>query len=229
VVDWQALVERERLRYEDGLARSARGSSNDLAVESDADARQKQVVRTANAALGAGLGLLMAGDENEARRWLLRAAGLYRKSYDEAPPGSWGRLLGALKMRLLAGDDEGSMSDARWALAQGPAAAESPIGRYAAVLALLVLGEDEQAEAIASGLRSEHAERFPRDVADALAGICARDADLYEDGLARTLRSFETRDAYLEDVPIADTVLVLERLAARRGLAVHPTSSLLPA
>ena len=42
------------------------------------------------------------------------------------------------------------------------------------------------------------------------------------------VRSFEERDAYLEDIPVADTVLVLELLAADRGLAVGLRSPLLP-
>lgn len=47
----------------------------------------------------------------------------------------------------------------------------------------------------------------------------------------RVLQSFETRDAYLEDVPVADTVLVLQALARRRGLAaeLRLRSTLLPA
>jgi hypothetical protein len=43
------------------------------------------------------------------------------------------------------------------------------------------------------------------------------------------LASFEERDAYLEDIPVADTVVVLEALAARRGLAAGLRSALLPA
>jgi hypothetical protein len=43
------------------------------------------------------------------------------------------------------------------------------------------------------------------------------------------LRSFEARDAFLEDVPVADTVLVLDALALERGLDLQPLSSpLLP-
>jgi hypothetical protein len=43
------------------------------------------------------------------------------------------------------------------------------------------------------------------------------------------LESFETREAFLEDLPAADTVLVLQALAERRGL-VPPEleSELLP-
>ena len=42
------------------------------------------------------------------------------------------------------------------------------------------------------------------------------------------LASFETRTEYLEDIPVADTVLVLQELAAPRGLAVELESALLP-
>ena len=42
------------------------------------------------------------------------------------------------------------------------------------------------------------------------------------------LSSFETRDEYLEDVPVADTVLVLQALAGLRGVAAELDSPLLP-
>ncbi len=43
------------------------------------------------------------------------------------------------------------------------------------------------------------------------------------------LASFESRDEYLEDLPAADTVLVLQALAQRRGLATPALESeLLP-
>jgi hypothetical protein len=42
------------------------------------------------------------------------------------------------------------------------------------------------------------------------------------------LESFETREAYLEDVPVADTVLVLQALAARRNMEAELESPLLP-
>jgi hypothetical protein len=131
-------------------------------------------------------------------------------------------------MRLLAGERGPVAADARWALDQGPERAGSPIGRYAAVLALLALGDDGGALPLARALRHEPEERFPRAVADALEGIAGRDAAVYEDGLVRTLRSFEARGTYLEDVPVADTVLVLEALAAPRGLAARLSSPLLP-
>ena len=42
------------------------------------------------------------------------------------------------------------------------------------------------------------------------------------------LESFEPRDEYLEDMPVADTVIVLQSLASRRGLAAELSSTLLP-
>jgi hypothetical protein len=170
----------------------------------------------------------MAERRSEAVSWFNLAADRYRESYATAPPGSWGRPIGAVKARLLAGGIDGAGNDARWTLEQSPEASESPIGHYAATLAVLVLGRDTEAAVFADRLIRAGDERFPHDVATALEGLASADSARYEDGLRRTLRSFETRDEYLEDIPVADTVLVLEALAEPRGLAVHPTSVLLP-
>ena len=58
--------------------------------------------------------------------------------------------------------------------------------------------------------------------------VAAEDALGYVEAVESVLESFETRDEYLEDVPVADTVLVLQALAARRGLAAELESPLLP-
>ena len=105
--------------------------------------------------------------------------------------------------------------------------AESPIGRYAASLALLVLGQDDEALVQAASIQGR--DDFPADVADALAALALRDADAYEPAVRSVLRSFETREEYLEDIPVADTVIVLQALADRRAMAVELSSSLLPA
>jgi hypothetical protein len=217
-VDWDAHAEREEERYRDGLER----------MPDDPDGRQKQLVRIAMAAGGAGLARLMQGRRGEAAGWFARSAERYRESFDHAPPESWGRLIGAVKSRLLAGDWDGAAEDARWALEQGPGEAASPIGRYGAALAALVLGEDERAGALAGGLQGEPEEAFPGAVADAVVALAAGEAQAYAAAVARVLESFESRDAYLEDIPVADTVLVLEALAERRGLATRPVSPLLP-
>ena len=217
--DWQAHFEREQARYRDGEAR--------LPEAADADARQRQLTRLGNAAAGAGLALLMQGRGDEAREWFDLAARRYRESFADAPAGSWGRPIGALKARVLAGDWSGAEDEARWALDVGAAESESPIGRYAACLALLVLGEDTDARPLASSLRER--DDFPPAVADALAMLAAGSDRLgYIDAVERVLESFEERDEYLEDIPVADTVLVLQALAARRELAAELESPLLP-
>jgi hypothetical protein len=216
---WEEHFERERARYEDGEAR--------LPDASDADDRQRQLTRMGNAAGGAGLSLLMQGRRDDAAVWLARAAHRYRESFADAPPGSWGRPIGAIKARILAADWPAAEDEARWALEAGAAEAESPIGSYAAVLALLVLGEDRKARVLADSIRLR--DDFPHDVADALAAIAAPDPILYVEAVENVLRSFETRDEYLEDIPVADTVIVLQALADRRGLATELSSPLLPA
>jgi hypothetical protein len=218
VEDWAAHADREVGRYRDGEAR--------LPDAADPDARQKQLTRMGNAAGGAGLSLLMEGRRDEAAGWFRQAAERYRESFVDAPPGSWGRPIGAMKSLLLAGDWAGAEEAARWALDAGAAEAESAIGRYAACLALLILGRDEETRPLAGLLRGR--ESFPDDVADALATISAADRLGYVYAIESVLESFETRDEYLEDIPVADTVLVLQALAERRGIAAELSSPLLP-
>jgi tetratricopeptide (TPR) repeat protein len=219
VENWNAQAEREQERYREGEQR--------LPDADDADVRQRQLTRLANAAYGAGLALLMAGRSDEAREWLTRAAERYRESFADAPPASWGRPIGAMKARLLAGDWKAAGDEARFALDAGAAEADSPIGRYAAALACLVLGDDETARLHADAIRTR--EDFPEAVGDALAYLAAgTDRIGYVEAVEDVLESFETRDEYLEDVPVADTVLVLQALAEKRELAVELSSPLLP-
>ena len=216
--DWAAHLEREESRYRDGEAR--------LRDAADADARQRQLTRLGNAAGGAGLALLMSGRSEEAADWFARAAARYRESFADAPPDSWGRPIGAIKSLVLAGDWPAAEDAARWALEAGAAEAQSPIGRYAAALALLVLGRDSEARPHADAIRTR--DDFPGAVGDALAYLAAQDVRGYTEAVEAVLESFETRDEYLEDLPVADTVLVLQTLAARRDLAASLTSRLLP-
>jgi len=168
----------------------------------------------------------MGGNTHAAREWFATAVGRYRESYEHAPPGSWGRPIGMLKAHVLAGDWDGAAGDAEWTLEQGAAGAESPIGLYAACLALLVLGRDEEARVLADGLRTQP--DFASAVGDALAMLAAQDVIGYIEAIEAVLESFETRDEYLEDLPVADTVMVLQELAARRGMRAELTSPLLP-
>jgi hypothetical protein len=220
VEDWNAHAQREEERYRDGEAR--------LPSATDPDARQRQLTRIGNAAYGAGLALLMADHRDPAEEWLARAAERYRESFADAPPGSWGRPIGALKARVLADDWEAAEDEARFALEAGAAESDSPIGRYAAALAFLVLGDDEEARLHADAIRTR--DDFPEAVGDALAYLAAgTDRIGYVEAVESVLESFETRDEHLEDVPVADTVLVLQALAAKRELEADLSSPLLPA
>ena len=202
-VDWRERYERAAERYAAGETR-----------EPD----ERQLVQLANSAWAAGLSLLMAGDREGAAEWLGRSAERYRESWDAGTGAdAWGRPIGALKALLLAGDDATDV--ARWTLetclgARHLDMSVSPIGRYAGALALLVLGRDEEADAIATGLGDE----FPADVADALRALALHDAAGYRRAIASVRRSFESREEFLEDVPVPDTALALDVLAARRGL-----------
>lgn len=203
-VDW-------RERYERAAARYAAGERREL--------DERQLVQLANAAWAAGLSLLMAGDTEEAAVWLRRSAERYRESWDAGASGdAWGRPIAAMKALLIAGQVppcNNLLLAARWALDAGAAAAESPVGRYAGVLALLVLSRDEEAAEVVPTL----SDGFPRDVAAALSALASNDPDSYRDAVDSVRRSFEEREAFLEDVPVPDTALALEALAARRGLA----------
>jgi hypothetical protein len=211
-VDWAALLAREQARYADGEARLA----------------PEQLVRMGNAAYGAGLALLMLGRDGEAGKWLVRAAARWRESREHATPTSWGRPIGSVKALLLAGRGAEAEDASRWALGLGPEGAESPIGRYSAALALLVLARWDDAAREAATLRGR--DDFPGPVADALAAIAAGDAGACAEAVDAVVVSFETREEYLEDAAVADTALVLRELARRRGLDVALRASpVLPA
>ena len=203
-------------RYRDGEER----------LPEDPDERQRQLTRLGNVAWGAGLSALLEGRPDASVEWFDRAAARYRESYDLAPPGSWGRPIAILKARLLAGRD--ARADAQWTLEQDAAESQSPIGRYAAALALLVLERWHDARHVAASIRDR--DDFPPPVADALAAIAAEDVVAYIEAVEEVLLSFETRDEFLEDVRIADTVLVLQLLAAKRDMTAElGVSPLLPA
>jgi hypothetical protein len=168
----------------------------------------------------------MNGNTGSAGEWFAKAVDRYRESFELAPPDSWGRPIAIIKARLLADDWSSAEADARWTLEQGAARANSPIGEYAATLALLVLARDEDARVLADGLRTR--DDFPAAVGDALAFIAAEDPTGYVEAIEAVLESFETRQDFLEDLPVADTVIVLQRLAGRRNMAVELSSPLLP-
>jgi hypothetical protein len=216
MADWDERAARARERYEDGAAR----------LPDDPDERQRQLTRMGNAAWAAGLSFLMLGQTADSAEWLARAADTYRESWADAPAGSWGRPIGAMKSRLIAGDPEGARNDARWALDAGAASSDSPIGRYAAALADLVLDEDAEASALVPTLRD--AESIPPAVVDSLAALADREAAAYDASIRALVADFEAREEFLEDIPVADTVLAFQALAAERGIVAELASPVLP-
>ena len=193
-------------------------------LEQHGELDERSVVRQGNSAYAAALALLMAADVDSAG-WFRQAAATWRESWSGGE--SWGRPIGALKASLLAHDDVAIEELAPWTLSFGTATAESPIGRYAAALALLALGRWPEARHVAESLRD--LDDFPHDVADALAYIAAHDVVGYIEAVDSVVESFETRDEYLEDVAVADTALVLQELATRRGIDYAlPASPVLP-
>jgi hypothetical protein len=170
----------------------------------------------------------MPGERDDAAVWFERAATWWRESWDAgAARDAWGRPIGALKAALIAEDGPRAEELAAWALELGAEQAESVIGRYAAVLALLVLGRSAEARPIAKSLRGR--EDFPHAVADALSAISENDAVSYAEAIESVVASFSTRTDFLEDVAVADTALALACLAARLAIEVPlPASPVLP-
>jgi hypothetical protein len=210
-VDWIPTADEKKARYD--------------ATYGELD--ERAIVRRGNTAYAAGLALLMAGDP-EAAEWLRRAAARWRESWDAGEGReSWGRPIGALKASLLADDDAAVEALARWTLELGTATASSPVGRYAATIALLALGRWPEARHVTESLRER--DDFPHDVADALAFIAANDVVAYVEAVESVVESFETREDFLEDLRVADTALVLQKLARRRGIETDlPASPVLP-
>ena len=216
-MDWQAKLAWAGAEHERRLA---------VAVGPD-EREDLRLASIAGASWAAGLAALMLGRDDEARDRLLRAAGEYETSWRAAPAGSWGRPIAMIRCRLMAGDHEGARAGASAAVADGVLDAPGPIGGYCAALALLALGRDEDAGNVAGRVADEGLQ--PASVADALGTIARADGAAYVAARLAVLRSFEERDAFLEDVRVADTVLVLDALALERGLELPPLPSpLLP-
>ena len=213
-MDWQAKLAWAGAEHERRLA---------AAVGPD-EREDLRLAGIAGASWAAGLAALMLGRGGEARDRLRRAADEYDASWRAAPPGSWGRPIAMIRCRLMAGDHEGARADASAAVAAGVLDAPGPIGGYCAALALLALGRDEDAGVVAARIADG---LEPASVADALGTLARADGAAYVAARLAVLRSFEEREAFLEDVRVADTVLVLDALAAARGLEPPTLSSAL--
>ena len=167
--------------------------------------------------------LLLAGRGDDAQPRLREAADLYRRSWEGAGGRSFGRLIGMLKAAILAGGGSDTASYVRDALGTS---GDSPASWYALALAALVEGDDPLAATAAERMRLG-SEAFAR-TADAIAALAERDGARYGQALGAIVADFEQREEHLTGVAIADTALVLERLAEGRGIAARPESPVLP-
>jgi hypothetical protein len=166
--------------------------------------------------------LLLAGDRDRARPALAEAATLYRRSWEDAPPRSFGRLVGMLKAAVLAGDAGDAAAYVRDAVPDP----DSPASWYAAGIAALVLDDDQLALRAGAEMRSG-SDAFVR-TGNAVEALARRDAAGYARAVEEIVADFERREEHLTGIAIADTALMLERIAARRGIAAEPRSPLLP-
>jgi hypothetical protein len=166
---------------------------------------------------------LLRGDVARSRARFRAAADAYRASWEVAPPRSYGRLVGLLKSSILWGEGGHDAGYVRSALADG---CDSPSSCYALALAAVVQGDDAAALPAIEGMRAGD-ETFGR-TADALAALVEGDRDAYAAAVEAIVADFAAREHHLTGVAFADTAVMLERLAAPRGLAARPASSLMP-
>lgn len=193
----------------------------------DGEREDFRLAGIAGASWAEGLAALMLSERSDAEGLLRRAADEYGTSWDAAPEASWGRPIAAMRCRLMAGDRAGLELDATATLAAGSGAAPGAVAGYATALALLALRRDGEALPVARGLQGR--DDFVPPVADALVALASGDGPGYATASAAVVRSFEEREAFLENTPVADTVLVLDALAVARGIAaVQTTTALLP-
>jgi hypothetical protein len=183
----------------------------------------RQLQAAAVAAEATAQRCLLAGDRAGADTYLRVAEQRYRESWEAAPPGGYGRLVGMLKAAIVR---ENATEAAAYALSELAFGTESPTAAYALALACLAAGDDTAGGSAAAQM-AHGGEAFERTAA-ALGALARRDEDAYAPALRAVLADFEARDVHLTGVPFADTALVLERLAEARGLAQHPASPLLP-
>lgn len=188
-----------------------------------AEGPHKELLQEALAVEARGQRALLDGDAAAGSAALRDAASLYRASWEAAPPASYGRLIGMLKAAVIAGD---AREAAEYARGQIPADADSVPSRYAAAIAALALGDAGAACACAEGMRAG-SPPFAR-AAEAIDALAAGEAERYAAAVRAIVADFEGRPEHLTGVPIADTALMLERLAAPRGLACGIRSALLP-
>lgn len=184
----------------------------------------QELMREAIRLDGAGQQALLRGDVAHARTCFRAAAERYRASWEAAGPGAYGRLIGLLKSSILWGEGGHAAAYVREQLG---GACDSPPACYALALAALVQGDDEAALPAIEGMRAAGSGSFAR-TADALHALVHGDRGAYAAAVTAIVADFAARERHLTGVAFADTAVMLERLAAPRGLAARPASTVMP-
>jgi hypothetical protein len=169
----------------------------------------------------------LAGDRGAADASYADAAGLYRQSWEIAPPRSYGRLVGLLKASVLGGRAAGGAAYARAQLTEEAAGEPSPPAGYVLAVAALVDGDDAAAERFAGAMHGASAAHDR--TAAAIEALARGDEDAFRAALEAIVDDFGARDAHLTGVPIADTAAMLDAIAAARGRGAGLRGPLLPA
>jgi hypothetical protein len=127
---------------------------------------------------------------------------------------------------VLGGRAESAATEVRAALAEDENAAGSPVASYVLAVAALILGDDEAVAPLAD-VMDPRGGAFER-TATALRALAAGDGPAYADALTAIEADFAGRDEHLTGVAIADTAVMLELIAAERGLGAQLDSPLVP-
>jgi len=168
---------------------------------------------------------LLRGDAERSHALFHAAVERYRASWEAPGPRAFGRLVRLLKAAVLADEGGHAAAYVREALGEG---CDSPPSCYALALALLVQGDDTAAVPAIEGMRTGGEGDALARTADALAALAHGERDAYARAVEAIVADFTARDVHLTGVAFADTAVVLERLAAPRGMAARPASSLMP-
>ncbi|MBN9624035.1 MAG: hypothetical protein J0H06_13990 [Actinobacteria bacterium] len=168
---------------------------------------------------------LFAGDCAQAQDEFSAAIELYKQSYEIAPPGATGRLIGLLKASVIGATAE--LESVAYAKRHLRHEDDDPPRAYAFAICRLIDGADEGLPEYVDAMRPG-SPPFGR-AATAIEALGRRSAKSYADAVAAIVHDFEGRRHHVTKVPIADTALMLEIFARRRGIAAHPSSPLLPA
>jgi hypothetical protein len=190
------------------------------------DGEHRELMIAAIATEGEAHAALLAGDQEVARATYARAVEQYRASWALAPPKSYGRLVGLLKAAVLAGQGRAAATEIRAELDGDEDADGSPVASYVLAVAAVILDDGDEA-AVRATRMEPRGEAFER-TAGALRALAARDAEAYAAALAAIEADFAARTDHLTGVAIADTAVMLELLADERGMAVRPSSPLVP-